>query len=227
MTTKAAASRPSPVQGEYLLHLYVLMREGKRVVAARLAERLHVSPSAVHQALRRMARDGLVVLNDEYGIRFTDEGRRLAESFMRRHFLLERLLVDILGFDWADADQEAGRLEQSLSPELEGFLYERLGRPTTCPHGNPFPGSPDEERLVHAPDLTQAKLGQSVTILRVVEDGEEDMELMYFLRDHGLLPGVHVTVRSVLPASGEIELQAHDGSFVRISERHAAQLRVS
>jgi DtxR family Mn-dependent transcriptional regulator len=217
----------SPVVAEYLLQLYVLAREGKRIVPARLAERSGVSPPAVHQALRRMARDGLVSIDDEYGIRFTAEGRRTAETFMRRHFLLERMLVDILGFDWAEADKEAEQLALACSGELEDFLYERLGRPTTCPHGNPFPGSPDEDRLVRAAALTEAKAGQEVTILRVVEDAEEDMELMYFLRDHGLLPGARVTIVSTNGPSGEIELQAEEGPVIRMSPRHAGQLRVA
>jgi len=44
------------------------------------------------------------------------------------------------GLDWVTADEEAARLEHAVSEVVERRLYEALGRPQTCPHGNPIPG---------------------------------------------------------------------------------------
>ena len=136
-----STSSVSSVQGEYLIRIYTTIREGSRIVGSGLANRLGVSASAVTQAFQRMERQGLAVIDQESGIQLTTQGRSIAESIIRRHYLIiERLLVDTLGFKWADADDEAERIEYTLSPKLEDYLYERLSRPTTCPHGNPFPG---------------------------------------------------------------------------------------
>ena len=88
----------SSVQGEYLIRIYTTLREGSRVVGSRLAERLGVSASAVTQAFQRMERQGLAVIDQDSGIQLTSEGRAIAESIIRRHYLIERLLVDSLDF---------------------------------------------------------------------------------------------------------------------------------
>ena len=65
----------------------------------------------------------------------------MAESVVRKHRLAERLLTDIIGLPWEKAHLEAGRWEHVISDEVEARLVEILGHPTTCPHGNPIPGS--------------------------------------------------------------------------------------
>ena len=38
---------------------------------------------------------------------------------VRRHFLTERFLTDLLGLDWVKAHQEAHRLEHAISQDVE------------------------------------------------------------------------------------------------------------
>ena len=216
----------SSVQGEYLIRVYTTLREGSRVVGSHLAERLGVSASAVTQAFQRMEKQGLAVIDQDWGVQLTPEGRSIAESIIRRHYLIERLLVDTLGFDWADADDEAERLEHSLSPKLETYLFESLGQPTTCPHGNPFPGSPDEERLLGARRLTDTRVGEAVEILRITEEGEDDGELLHFAHDHGLLPGTRAVVNDIDLRAGHLVLSIGDVA-VSIAVRWAQCIRVS
>ena len=216
----------SSVQGEYLIRVYTTLREGSRVVGSRLAERLGVSASAVTQAFQRMERQGLAVIDHDWGLQLTPEGRSIAESIIRRHYLIERLLVDTLGFDWADADDEAERLEHALSSKLETYLFESLGEPTTCPHGNPFPGSPDEERLLGARKLTETRVGESVVILRITEEGEDDGDLLRFAHSQGLLPGSPVLVEDIDLRAGQLLLSTDERKVV-ISVRWAQSVRVS
>ena len=117
-----STSSVSSVQGEYLIRIYTTIREGSRIVGSRLANRLGVSASAVTQAFQRMERQGLAVIDQESGIQLTTQGRSIAESIIRRHYLIiERLLVDTLGFNWADADDEAERLEHTLITQAGGL----------------------------------------------------------------------------------------------------------
>lgn len=218
--------RPSSATAnEYLIQIYLLVRERRPVVGARIAERVGVSAAAVSQALKRLEQHQLVVLDPEDGVRLTQRGTVQAEHTVRRHYLLERLLVDVLGYDWVDVDEEADKLEHSLSPRLEEHLYERLGRPTTCPHGNPFPGSPDERRLLDAPRLTGARAGERTEILRITEEAEENADLMRRLDQHRLKPGTRITVSSVSDAEvvfrkegagNEITLPAGYARYVRV-----------
>lgn len=226
MSQDSTAPEMSSVQGEYLIRVYTTLREGSRVVGSRLAERLGVSASAVTQAFQRMERQGLAVIDQDSGVQLTPAGRNIAESIIRRHYLIERLLVDKLGFDWADADDEAERLEHSLSPKLETYLFESLGQPTTCPHGNPFPGSPDEERLLGARKLTESRIEESVIVLRITEEGEDEIELLRFAHDHGLLPGTTVVVSDIDLRAGHLTVSV-EGMQVSIPTRWAQCLRVS
>ena len=206
----------------------MLLREGRPVIGARIAERMGVSPPAVTQAMRRLAQHGLAVLDPDDGLRLTPRGRDQAERTIRRHYLLERLLVDELGFDWVDVDEEADRLEHSLSPRLEAHLFERLGRPTTCPHGNPFPGSRDERRLLDARRLSEVEEGAVTTILRITEEAEENSDLMRLLHSNRLLPGTAVKLAQVTDEELVLERpgEPDDTGMVTISQDLARFVRV-
>src|SRR2546421_8067370 len=114
--------------------------EGETVTNARLAEWRGVSRPTVTAGLRRMARDGLLRADAGKEVLLTAEGDTKAASIVRRHRIMERWLTDALGLDWVVADEEAARLEHAISDLVEQRLYEALGRPASCPHGNPIPG---------------------------------------------------------------------------------------
>ncbi len=206
----------------------MLLREGRPVIGARIAERMGVSPPAVTQAMKRLAQHGLAVLDPDDGVRLTPRGRDQAERTIRRHYLLERLLVDELGFDWVEVDEEADRLEHSLSPRLEAHLFERLGRPTTCPHGNPFPGSRDERRLLDARRLSEVEEGAVITILRITEEAEENSDLMRLLYTNRLLPGTSVKLTQATDEELVLERSGTAGGaeMVTISQDLARFVRV-
>ena len=113
-----------------------------------------MSRPAVSEMIKRMHGEGFVDL-DGSTINLTDDGRRLAEQVVRRHRLAERLLTDILGLSWADAHIEAGKWEHVISEPVERAINRLLENPTTCPHGNPIPGS-----SYAAPDLVALSDGR-------------------------------------------------------------------
>ncbi len=61
---------------EYLEAILNMASEGKKALAARLAERLQVSPPTVTVTLQRMGRDGLVAANERKEINLTEKGWR-------------------------------------------------------------------------------------------------------------------------------------------------------
>ncbi len=128
-----------PVE-EYLETIFALEEEGIPVIQARLAERLGKAAPSVSEMLDRLEADDLIVRSARQ-IAMTQKGTALAEGVVRKHRLAERLLVDIIGLDWDKAHVEAGRWEHVISDDVEERLVVLLGNPTTCPHGNPIPGS--------------------------------------------------------------------------------------
>jgi len=185
----AAVSERFPAAAEYLSGIYLIQRDYRKVSNSRLAAWSGVSGSAVTQALGRLKKLGLARQVRYENIELTEEGRALAIKVLRRHYLLEHLMVGMLGYPWEKADDEAKRLQSQISDDLTEHLFEKLGSPQTCPHGNPLPGSPVEARLLAAPRLTEAGAGEVVLIVRVTEEGEQVPGMLALCHGKGIQPG--------------------------------------
>ncbi|MCL6548547.1 MAG: metal-dependent transcriptional regulator, partial [Alicyclobacillus sp.] len=160
----------------------------------------------------RLTAAGLVSAGEGREIELTEEGRQRAETIVRRHRLLERWLTDELGLDWAEAHVEAGRLEHAVSPLVEARLFERLGRPTTCPHGNVIPGTGAVQPT--GTPLTEIRAPAEVKVVRIVEQAEEDLELLRFLNRAGIVPGaVIAVVRSHSPYEAGVQVEVAGHSY--------------
>jgi DtxR family transcriptional regulator, Mn-dependent transcriptional regulator len=210
------------VVDDYLQVMHYLTRDGCTVIAARLAERLNVSPPTVTATLQRMERDGLIEHGPRKEILFTPQGRQAAEDIVRRHALAERLLTDLLKMPWHESHEEAQGVEHSLTPAIEAHLLEVLGNPTTCPHGNPIPGlgslAPDEF------PLAEARAGDELMIQRITEEAEEDPQLMKYLQEHGVQPGAQMSVREATDFNATVVLEGSHG-MVSLGLGVAAKLR--
>jgi DtxR family Mn-dependent transcriptional regulator len=212
-----------PPLEEYLEAIHELGEEGITVIQARLAERLGHSAPAVSEMIRRLRDEGYVDV-DGRSLSLTGKGRSLAESVVRKHRLAERLLTDIIGLPWDKAHLEAGRWEHVISDEVEALLVERLGRPTTCPHGNPIPGSGGQPAL-DTVVLSSVPAGQHVRLERVTEQVEIDSESLSYLSSHGFVPGKEATVSSRAP-DGTLTLDLGSGSMA-LGPSLASQLFVT
>jgi len=175
-----------PAFEEYCETIFELAEDDLDVIQARIADRLEVSRPAVSEMVKRLEKEGLIT-SDDHVILLTDDGRDLATSVVRRHRLAERFLTDVLGLSWTEAHHEAGRWEHVISPAVEVALDRLLGQPTTCPHGNPIPGSSYSE-----PDtrhLSDVGVGESFTVSRIPEELEFADGLLEFLEKSSLMPG--------------------------------------
>ena len=186
-----------PAFEEYCEAIFELHEDDVEVIQARIAERLEVSRPAVSEMIHRMHKEGLVDIDGT--IRLTEAGAELAETVVRRHRLAERFLTDILELPWADAHAEAGKWEHVISPAVEVAMDRLLGAPTTCPHGNPIPGS-------------GYVLDPATTTLDAIAVGDEFTEgLLQFLEESSVQPGV----------VGKVTATSPDGTLtVQIDERH-------
>ena len=181
MTTQA-----SPATEEYLQAVYTLADEGGQVIGARLAEFLRISPAAVSEMVHRLERDGLLRLDERKEVRLTDSGYSAASRVVRRHRLAERMLVDLLGYEWWKTHEEAERIEHVMSAEMEERLVRVLGDPQTCPHGNPMPGT--KPRATRP--LERLTVGERATVERIPDQFEHETGFLEYLDTQGVRPGV-------------------------------------
>jgi DtxR family transcriptional regulator, Mn-dependent transcriptional regulator len=206
----------------YLEAIYYMWSEGEPLRSARLADWLGVSRPTVTVAVRRMTGYGMVRMNRRKEIELTPTGRRAAEAIVRRHRIMERWLTDGLGLDWVIADTEAARLEHAVSEVVEKRLYEVLGRPETCPHGNPIPGY--SKAASNELRLANLKAGARASITRVSEVAEREApRLLAYLHQRKLVPGREIRILEVDDVAKTLRVKAANRE-VTLSHETAAKV---
>ena len=207
-----------PPLEEYLEAIHELEEEGTQVIQARLAERIGHSAPAVSEVIRRLKTEGYVTVEDR-AVHLTERGRNRAESVVRKHRLAERLLTDIIGLEWHKSHLEACRWEHVISESVEQRLYELLGHPERCPHGNVIPGldelvsEPGSTPAAHDSTMIDVTRGNSeavrVTVTRITEQLQSDLDLMLKLKRAGIQPGREVLLGAV---DGGVRVSGEDAA---------------
>lgn len=192
-----STSRPTHTVEDYLMTMHVMERDHGEIIAARLAERMNVAPATVAMTLKRMERDNWITGTGRKAVHLTETGRAAAHSVTRRHMLTEWLLASILKVPLRLIHDEAHGIEHAISQQLEERMREVLGNPQVCPHGNPFPGS--ENAISNWQPLTNLPVGEQVIIRRIHEYAEDNPDLLNFLIENDILPGVSTQVTNILP----------------------------
>ncbi len=202
-----AAGEHHPAFEEYCECIFELREDDLEVIQARIAERLQVSRPAVSEMMKRLEAEGLITSAD--GIKLTDAGKALGESVVRRHRLAEVFLTDVLKLSWAEAHHEAGKWEHVISDSVEAAMVKLLGDPTTCPHGNPIPGS--DYVAPKSEPLASVSVGDEFTVSRITEELEFAPGLLEFLEESAIQPG----------RTGTVTAQSPDGTLtIEIDGRH-------
>lgn len=200
-----------PAFEEYCECIFELREDDVEVIQARIAERLRVSRPSVSEMIKRMAEESLIEVTGGR-ITLTTAGEELAVRVVRRHRIAERFMTDVLGLSWSLAHREAGRWEHVMSHEVETAMSRVLGEPTTCPHGNPIPGSGYD--APSAVRLNTLGSNQQFTVSRIPEELEFTPGMLEFLEKSRLVPGSSGTVRSQT-SSGEMTVEV-DGVTVNV-----------
>lgn len=186
---------PSSTVENYLKAILGLGRHGaksQRVPLGRVAEQLAVTPGTVTTMMKNLAGKGWVDYEIRRGVRLTPKGRRHAAQVLRRHRLIERFLVDVVGMDWAQVHHEAEVLEHAVSDQLLERMDEMLGFPDRDPHGDPIPsaeGTIPEQDLVPLSDCAAG----GYRVVRVL--GDEAAFLAWLVKQR-LRPGDCVAVET-------------------------------
>jgi DtxR family transcriptional regulator, Mn-dependent transcriptional regulator len=211
----------SKSEREMLKAVYRLTKGGSDGQTGALAEHLGISPGTATATVKRLAERGFLDHRPYRGVELTVEGRHAAVAAIRRHRIVERFLSDMLGYAWNEADRLAGAFEPDLPQEVEDRLYEKLGRPTTCPHGFPIP-DPSTDKIQQVPSLDQLNVGDSGV---VALSGSTSPEIVEFLDSIGIRPGATVEVTEKHPFEGPVVVKV-EGRYRTVGERLAENIFV-
>ncbi len=194
----------------YLKTIYNLEAKTGAARTGDIAKILNITPGSVTNTLEVLEGKGLVEREPYKGVKLTGQGRSVALSVFRRHRLAERLLTDVLHYDWTDSHEEACKLEHAISDNLANSIEKTLGNPETCPHGNPIP----DEKGYLAPTKSEALSNLSQGQRGVVSEiPDENTELLRYLANLGMLPGVEVKVEEKAPFKGPIMVKVGANSY--------------
>lgn len=189
---------------EYTEGIYRLQEELEVVGTGDIAKYMNVAPASVTTMLKKLSEAGLVEHTPYKGVRLTERGEKLSVALLRKHRLVERMLVDFLELPWEDVHELACKLEHFLSDEVTDRIAHALNYPTTCPHGNPI----DARERDGSIRLSEMEAGSELRIAKITD---ERLEFLTYIRDIGLVPGQRCLIRSRTPFGDVITLEVEDG----------------
>jgi DtxR family Mn-dependent transcriptional regulator len=176
---------------DYISAIWRLTHHGGTASTSEVARKLGVTAASTSYMFKKMAEAGLVEYKEYAGVSLTKSGELAAMSFIRRHRVTERFLVDVLGISWDRADGISDQMEHSLPDEVIDRMHAVMGHPTTCPHGYPIPSKEGVLPELHLREVTDMVVGEEGTIRQVAE---HDPDLLTYFGDHGIRPGARIQV---------------------------------
>jgi DtxR family Mn-dependent transcriptional regulator len=203
---------------DYLEEIKRLEEDGERITATVLARILEVSLPSASEMLKRLAAEGYLTREVGGAILLTPEGRRLAHTMLRRHRLVECLLVDKLAMSWFEVHREAHKIEHAVSPRVEEAMAKALGYPDYCPHGHPI--CPVDLRRTRR--LSTLEPGEQGTVAQISELNET---ILPYLDQMGIRPGARLFVKDMAPMEGPLTVETQEG-LASIGRELASLVRV-
>ncbi len=210
---------------EYLAEAYRIacyQTDSSIVSTSALADELHVSAPAVTRMVQRLKQAGYLEHEPYRGIRLTEAGEREALANIRRHRLVERFLVDVMGFGWHEVHDDADDLGLVVSDLLVDKMDAMSGYPKRCPHGEPIPSADGVMPLVIDYPLSEVAVGQDYLISRV--HSHDSHKLRYF-SELRLAPGKAFRLVMRAPFKGPLQVRV-DGQTHFLGHELAGTLRV-
>jgi DtxR family Mn-dependent transcriptional regulator len=185
---------------EYTEGIYRLQEELEAVSTGDIAKYMNVQPASVTTMLKRLAELGLATHTPYQGVRLTPQGESLSIALLRKHRLVERMLVDFLELPWEDVHDLACKLEHYISEDVANRIAKAMGYPTTCPHGNPIDATAQDG----SQRLSTRQVGETLTIVKITD---ERLEFLTYILGIGLTPNAQITILERTPFGDVLTLE--------------------
>lgn len=200
-------SDASPAMQDYLAETYRLAHyqpDKKHVSTSALAEVLGVSAPAVTRMVQRLKEAGYLEHEPYQGVVLTPAGVHEALMSIRRHRIVERFLVDVMGFGWHEVHDAADALGAVVSDAVVARMAQMAGNPRRCPHGEPIPTADGVMPEVIDYPLNEADEGQTYTVSRANSHDEEKLK---YLDSLGIHTGITLTLIERAPFNGPLQIE--------------------
>jgi DtxR family Mn-dependent transcriptional regulator len=208
---------------DYLKGLYAEQQRGGGALVAMgaLAAAMKVAPGTATAMVKTLADAGLVEYEPRGGVKLSAKGEKLALHVLRRHRLVELFLVEVLGLDWSEVDQEAEELEHAISDKVLEKIDALLKHPQVDPHGDPIPTA--KGKIAHRAmvSLAECDLNRPMRVARVMD---QNPEFLQFLDRHSLKPGTEIMVRKRDGISDSVAIVPRNQSAVTLGTAAAAKI---
>ena len=197
---------------EYLAETYRLayyQNDKSYVSTSALADVMGVSAPAVTRMVQRLKETGYLNHEPYQGISLTDIGEHEALMNIRKHRLVERFLVDVMGFGWHEVHESADELGAVVSDIVVGRMDVMAGYPKRCPHGEPIPNAEGIMPRVIDHPLNTAEVGMEFLASRV---NSHDEHMLKYLDELGLKTGVKLALLGRAPFNGPLQVTIGDAT---------------
>lgn len=215
----------SSAMQEYLAEAYRLayyQDNDPYIATSALASVLGVTAPAVTRMVQRLREAGYLEHEPYKGIKLTPDGELEALMNIRKHRLVERFLVDVMGFGWHEVHDSADELGAVVSDVVVERMDVMAGHPRRCPHGEPIPTADGHmPRIIDYP-LSDAENGQDYIISRC---NTHDADKLRYLDTLGIKPGTRICLIERAPFNGPLQIKCGD-TVHHIGHELAGVLRV-
>lgn len=113
---------------DYLEAIFVLSQKNGSVRVTDIADFLKVSKPSVNRAVNTLTQNGYLQHITYGDIELTPDGESYAANVLHRHKLIKHFLMDELGVDEKNAENDACKMEHDMSAVTIEKLYEYLER---------------------------------------------------------------------------------------------------
>ena len=202
---------------DYLKGIY-LLKKRKQYSNKNLAEYLNISPASVSEMIKKLSNENYLI-SEGRNIKLTKKGSDIAVNIIRKHRVWEVFLVEKLGYDTDEIQEEAEVLEHVTSDKLLQKLEKFLFYPKECPHGSPIFYDSDGFNEANIMKLSDTEERDEIIILSV----EDNIELYDYLREMDVTIKENYNIIRKDPFNGPIYLK-NSQKKVKIIAYDAAKL---
>lgn len=164
---------------DYLKAIYEISvnMESNLVKSVDVAETLGFTVQSVNEKIKRLDSKGYVNFIPYKGVELTKKGLEESIRMVRAHRIWEVFLMEKLGYSWHEVHEEAEDLEHAASDKLIEKIYNLIGRPKYCGHGNPIPSFDGKIENIYKKSLFEFEENNNFVLKRVFDNKKLLIEL--------------------------------------------------
>ncbi len=151
------AEKPlTSVMEDYLEAIYDLDKDQKVVRVRDIARKMDVKMPSVTSMLKTLNERKLVHYEKYEYVELTEHGADIGREIRQRHEIIRKFLTEILQIDFKTADEDACKIEHTLSPSTLDRLTDFIEFIQICPMG--------EDRINHFEEYRSRKSKKTISV---------------------------------------------------------------